>query len=229
MRLTRNILADRKGLAAAIVAVVALGATAGMTLGGFSATIGNPTNKFSSGTIQLEEGVNATTCYSTGTGSGGSVQANNTNASCSGDDLGDFTDQMPGETETTSVTLTNVGNDPTTSSELVSTACSVAAASDDTGYVGADLAGDAFCGEVDITIADSTASSCIYPVSASACPALSNSDTLASFENGSYTTLSPLAAGASATYVISVEVDPGATNADQGLTATIPLTWSITQ
>ena len=41
--------------------------------------------------------------------------------------------------------------------------------------------------------------------------------------------LSPLAAGASATYVISVELDPGATNADQGLTATIPLTWSITQ
>jgi hypothetical protein len=229
MRLTRSILADRKGLAAAIVAVVALGATAGMTLGGFSATIANPTNTFSSGTIQLEEGVNATTCYSTGTGAGGSVQADNTNAACAGDDLGDFTDQMPGEAESTTVTLTNVGNDPTTSSELVSTACTVAAASDDTGYVGADLAANAFCGEVDVTIGDTTSSGCIFPVSASPCPALSNTNTLASFENGSYTTLSPLAAGASATYVISVEVDPAATNADQGLTATIPLTWSITQ
>ena len=41
--------------------------------------------------------------------------------------------------------------------------------------------------------------------------------------------MSPLAAGPTATYVITVELDPGATNADQGLTATIPLTWSITQ
>ena len=67
MRLTRSILADRKGLAAAVVAVVALGATAGMTLGGFSATVDNPTNTFSSGTIQLEEGVASTSCFSTGT------------------------------------------------------------------------------------------------------------------------------------------------------------------
>jgi hypothetical protein len=41
--------------------------------------------------------------------------------------------------------------------------------------------------------------------------------------------MSPLAASDSATYVFTVELDPGATNADQGLTATIPLTWSITQ
>ena len=41
--------------------------------------------------------------------------------------------------------------------------------------------------------------------------------------------LSALAAGGSATYVITVQLDATATNADQGLTATIPLTWSITQ
>ena len=88
MRLTRSILADRKGLAAAVVAVVALGATAGMTLGGFSATVDNPTNTFSSGTIQLEEGVAASDCFSTGTGSGGTVSAANT-GTCAGDDLGE--------------------------------------------------------------------------------------------------------------------------------------------
>ena len=229
MRLTRNILADRKGLAAAIVAVVALGATAGMTLGGFSATIGNATNTFSSGTIQLEEGVNTTTCFSTGTGSGGSVDAANT-GTCTGDDLGGFTDQMPGISHTTTVTLTNVGNDPTTVSSLVAGACSTAAATDDDSYVGSDSSG--FCGETDVTIADTTSGAtnqCIYPASTSACPALDNSSTLAGLASATYTTLSPLAAGASATYVISVELDPGATNADQGLTATIPLTWSITQ
>jgi hypothetical protein len=41
--------------------------------------------------------------------------------------------------------------------------------------------------------------------------------------------LTALAPGASATYVITVQLDGGATNGDQGLTATIPLTWSITQ
>ena len=39
--------------------------------------------------------------------------------------------------------------------------------------------------------------------------------------------MSTLAAGASASYVITVQLDSSATNADQGLTATIPLTWSI--
>jgi hypothetical protein len=230
MRLTRKILADRKGLAAAIVAVVALGATAGVTLGGFSATIENPTNTFSSGTIQLEEGVNATTCFSTGTGSGGTVSADNTNSACSGDDLGGFTDQMPGVSNSTTVTLTNVGNDPTTVSELAAGACTTAAAADDDSYVGADTSG--FCGETDVTIADTTsgaANQCIYPASTSACGSPSSSGTLAGLASNDYTTLSPLAAGASATYVITVELDPGATNADQGLTATIPLTWSITQ
>ena len=74
MRLSRQILADRRGLATAIVAVVALGATAGVTLGRLLGQLStNPTNTFSSGTVQLKEGVGATTCYSTGSGSGSTV------------------------------------------------------------------------------------------------------------------------------------------------------------
>jgi hypothetical protein len=232
MALTKKILADRRGLAAAIVAVVALGATAGVTLGGFSATIANPTNTFSSGTIQLKEGVAATTCYSTGTGSGGSVSASNT-GTCAGDDLGAGLDQVPAGTAiTTTVTLTNVGNVGTTAAALVTGACSAAAASDDGGYVGADTAG--FCGKVDVTVANTTAGAtdaCVYPTQATACPSLSNTYTLASLASTTFNTtpMSALAAGASATYVIKVQLDTGSTNADQGLTATIPLTWSITQ
>jgi len=234
MRVTRKILADRKGLAAAVVAVVALGATAGVTLGGFSATINNPTNTFSSGTIQLEEGVASTTCYSTGSGSGGSVTANN-EGTCSGDDLGAALDQVPAGTPvSTTVTLTNVGNVGTTGASLVTGACTASAASDDNGYVGADLTGNAFCGEVDVTIANTTSGAtdaCVFPTQTAACPSLSNSDTLADLASQTFSTtpMSALASGASATYVITVELDPGATNADQGLTATIPLTWSITQ
>jgi hypothetical protein len=232
MRLTRSILADRKGLAAAIVAVVALGATAGMTLGGFSATIENPTNTFSSGTIQLEEGVASTTCFSTGTGTGGSVDSANTGTCSSEDDLGAALDQVPGGTPvSTTVTLTNVGNVGTTASELAAGACSAAAAADDDAYVGADTAG--YCGEVDVTVANTTTGAtdaCVYPTQVAACPAMSNTYTLASMASTNFTApMSPLAASASATYVITVELDPGATNADQGLTATIPLTWSITQ
>ena len=232
MRLTRSILADRKGLAAAIVAVVALGATAGMTLGGFSATINNPTNTFSSGTIQLKEGVASTNCFSTGTGSGGTVNAANT-GTCVGDDLGAALDQVPAGTPvSTTVTLTNVGNVGTTAAELSTGACTAAAAADDNGYVGQDTAG--FCGEVDVTVANTTVGAtdaCVYPTQVSACPLPSNTTTLASMASSDFTTtpMSALAAGASATYVFTVELDPGATNADQGLTATIPLTWSITQ
>jgi hypothetical protein len=232
MRLTRKILADRKGLAAALVAVAALGATAGITLGGFSATIENPTNTFSSGTVQLEEGVASTTCYSTGTGSGGSVTSANTDTNCVGDDLGAALDQVPAGTPVaTTVTLTNVGNVNTTASELAAGACSAAAASDDSGYIGADTAG--FCGMVDVTVANTTvgaADKCVYPTQAAACPGLTNTYNLSTMSSVNFTTpMSALAHGASATYVITVQLDTTATNADQGLTATIPLTWSITQ
>ena len=67
MDFAKKIFMDRRGLVAAGVAVLALGATAGITLGGFSATIANPTNTFSSGTVQLEEGVASTDCFPTQT------------------------------------------------------------------------------------------------------------------------------------------------------------------
>jgi hypothetical protein len=224
---------DIKGLAVALGAVTLLALTAATTLGGFSATVANTTNQFSSGTIQLKEGVGSTTCFSTGTGSGGSVTAADA-GTCSGiDDLGAAMDQVPGGTPvSTTVTLTNVGTDGTTAATLAASACRTGAASDDGGYVGADGAG--FCAKVDVTVANTTAGAtdlCVYPTQAASCPAPSSADTLASLASQTLSTpaLSALAAGGSATYVITVQLDAGATNADQGLTATIPLTWSITQ
>ena len=233
MRLIRQILADRRGLAAAIVSMLALGAIAGVTLGGFSASIDNPTNTISSGTIQLKEGVGATTCYSTGTGSGGTVTASNTGTCSTINDLGAALDQVPaGTAVSTTVTLTNVGNTATTGASLVTTACTAAAASDDDSYVGSDTAG--FCGKVDVTVANTTSGAtdkCVYPTQTAVCPSLSNSNTLAGLANTTFGTvpMSPLAAGGVATYVITVQLDTSATNADQGLAATIPFTWTITQ
>ena len=58
----------------------------------------------------------------------------------------------------------------------------------------------------------------------------SNTNTLASLANQTFNT-TPMSAlaGASATYVVSVQLDSSATNADQGLTATLPFTWAINQ
>ena len=105
-------------------------------------------------------------------------------------------------------------------------------ASDDGGYVGADTRGLLREGrrhhrQHHVGRADQ----CVYPTLVGSCPAPSSADTLASLASQTFSTpaLSPLAAGGSATYVITVQLDAGATNADQGLTATIPLTWSITQ
>jgi hypothetical protein len=224
---------DIKGLAVALVAVALLALTAATTMGAFSATVANPSNHFSSGTIQLEEGVASTTCFSTGSGSGGSVNAANDGNCSSIDDLGAAADQVPGGTPvSTTVTVTNVGNDGTTTASLVASACSAGAASDDGGYVGADTAG--FCGKVDVTIANTTSGAtdrCVYPTLAGSCPVPSSAETLASLSSQTLGTpaLSALAAGGAATYVITVQLDASATNADQGLTATIPLTWSITQ
>jgi hypothetical protein len=207
--------------------------TAAFTLGGFSAGIANSASSFSSATVQLEESNGSTTCYSTGSGTGGTVTATNTNSTCSINALVGTLDQVPAGTAlATTLTFTNVGNHNATVASMVTGACTAAAASDDSNYVGSDTAG--FCGKVDVTVANTTSGAtdkCVYPTQSAACPALSNSSTLAGLASTTFNAvpMSTLAAGASATYVVTTELDTSATNADQGLTATVPFTWSISQ
>ena len=232
MEFVQRIRQNKRGLVAAAAATGALALTATFTLGGFSAAIANNANAISSATIQLEEGSGATTCYSTGTGSGGTVSAADS-SNCGINLLTGTLDQVPGGASlSTTITLTNVGNHNATVANLVAGACAAAAASDDTNYEGSDTAG--FCGKVDVTIGNNTSGAtdkCVYPAQAGACPALANTYTLASLAGTTFnaTPLSALNAGASATYVITAGLDSTATNADQGLTATIPFTWSISQ
>jgi hypothetical protein len=236
MKIVGHIRRNKRGFLVSVAAVVALATTAAFTLGAFSATIVNPTSNFSSATIQLEEGNGVTTCYSTGTGAGGSVTAANSNALCGINVLTGTLGQVPGGTALTStITLTNAGNHAASVATLVAGACSAAASSDDNNYVGADLAGNAFCGKVDVTIANTTTGAtdkCVYPTQALACPALSNTynlTTLATAGTFNTTPMSALAPAGTATYVVTAQLDAGATNADQGLTATVPFTWSISQ
>jgi hypothetical protein len=182
-------------------------------------------------TVLLDESNGTTTCYSNG--SAGGVTTSNANGTCAIDDLVGTSDQVPGGTSlTTTLTFTNVGIDATTVASMAASSCTVAAAVDDNGYIGSDTAG--FCGEIDVTISNTTpgaADMCVYPTQAAACPALSSAHTLAGLAGGTFNAvpLSTLVAGGSATYVVDVELDASATNADQGLTATVPISWSIGQ
>ena len=170
--------------AAAALAVIALGSTAAISVAGFSAQVVNNANTFSSGTMQLEEGNGSITCYSTGTGSGGSVASANS-ANCA-------------TPLTTTITMTNVGTINSSIESLVMGTCSAAAASNANGYVGSDTSG--FCGKIDFSIGIS--GKCIYPANASAaCPATpTNSGNLGSvasttFTNSSTPPLTLLTAG----------------------------------
>lgn len=223
MRMTKR---RRLGLiVATAAAVLGTAGTAAVTLSGFSASIVNPTNTFSSATVQLEEGNGVTNCFSTGTGTGGSVTSANQNTNCANDAFGAPLTQVPGGAATSStVTVTNVGNVGASSGSLAAGSCAAAAAANDGGYVGSDTAG--FCGLVDVTIYNSTTGNCVLPAGAGACPAPSSSNTLA---NIGTVTLPALAAGANNQYVLTTQLDSSATNADQGLTATVPLTWTINQ
>ncbi|HTW18604.1 MAG TPA: hypothetical protein VME70_00150 [Mycobacteriales bacterium] len=208
-----------------------LAAAGACSVGALSGVSGAATNPATTGSaVQLQEGVGATTCLSMG-----SPEAPGDGIACDRiDDLGGASDQAPGDAPTaTTITLTNVGTIGTSSAAVQAGVCSAAAARDDGGYAGTDLAG--FCGRVDVTIANATPGAhyrCLFPVRTTAiCPAPDADGTLATLSGSRLTGpgMSALAAGGTATYVITVGPDPSQTNADQGLTATLPLTWTISQ
>jgi hypothetical protein len=225
------------GLVTSLAATAALTLTSGLTLGGFSAAIANGSGTFSSSTIQLEESNGgAVPCYSTGTGSGGTVTPANTNSTCTINALVGTLDQVPsGAALQTTLTLTNLGNQNATIAELQTGACSVAPAPDGNGYVGTDLTGNTFCNKVDVTISNITPGAtykCVFPAQTTACPALgTTNDTLAALANQQFSVppLSSIPAGSIATYQVDVQVDSSATNADQGLAAVVPFSWAISQ
>lgn len=217
------------GLIAALVAVATLAVTAAISVAGFSAQVVNNANTFSSGTMQLKESNGTISCYSTGSGSGGSVSTTNS-ANCAINKLVGSLDQVPAGTPlTTTITMTNVGSANASLESLVMGTCSAAAASDDNGYVGSDTTG--FCGKVDLTIG--ITGKCIYPANATAaCPSTPTSaGTLGAvagttFTNSSAPPLTLLTAGSSQAYTFTAMLDPSATNADQGLTAAMTMTWN---
>ncbi len=217
-------------LATAGLAVVALSTTAMTSLAGFSAQIVNNANTFSAGTMQLEESQGVTNCFSTGSGLGGTVTSANS-ANCAINKLVGTLDQLPSGTPlTTTVTMKNTGNVTASLESLVFSACSAAAASNANGYVGSDTTG--FCGKVDFSVG--IAGKCLYPASATvACPSvptsagtLAGAATLGTIDQNSSPGMVLLAPGASQAYTFTAMLDSSATNADQGLAASMTMTWN---
>ena len=229
----------RAGLIASLVGVAALGLTAATTLGltSFTAQVGG-TGTYQSGTLVLAKQIGSGTPCLSSSNTAGSISTN-INTTCPGSDLGSVATGVPGTTATTNLTLTNEGSVAATGGlSLTTGACTASGAPDSSSALvplatGTDTSG--FCGKVDVTIEDTTGgtTSCLYPAGAGACPAPSNTNTLATLAGKTTPLAASLAPGASETLVVTTMLDngvtTGATNADQGLVASMPMTYTLAQ
>ena len=218
----------RSVVLAGVLGTAVFAVTAGLALGGFSAGINNTNNNFSSGTVVLRESAGATSCYSSGAAAGGTITVTNSSVCATIDDLGGFTNQGPGSpVQTQNLTLTNLGTINGSTFTVTPGACTAAAAGGTGGFAGGDTAG--FCGKVNVSIFNTTSGNCVYPAGAGACPALANTKTLATLGTAGALNLGALNAGASDALVVSTQLDPTATNSDQGLAASMAFNWVLNQ
>ncbi len=226
-RLVRRFRLSKVNFLLPLIATLVLGGSAFFALGGFNATITNNANTFSSGTIILSETQGVTTCLS----SAAQITAANS-GTCASDNFGGQANAYPGMAAiSTTVTLTNGGSLNASGLLVTPGACTASANVATNPYYGADTSG--YCGIIDLTIQNNTVAgspSCLFPAGAGACPAPSSSNTLASFYTADGTNglnLGAVSSGASVKLTYTLQMDNAATNADQGLTASMPLTYYL--
>ncbi len=226
---------NRLALVAGVLGSAALALSTTASLGGFTASITNTGDKAQSGSLMMQEqvtptGGTTTTCLSTATGS---TITTNANPACAANKFGALTNAIPGSSSFSNVVVTNQGS-VTANTFTMNVGSCVAVGTAPAGAiatnVGSDTAG--FCSKLNVTIEDNTgAAACIYPLGAGACPALSNTYNLTSLATYAATpvslTATPLAAGAARTYKVTVGLDATATNADQAMAATEPITFTF--
>jgi hypothetical protein len=225
---------SRSAVALSLAGITALGITANATFGAtaFTAQAGG-TGTYQSGTLLLSKSNNTGTCLSSAN-TGGSISTNS-NLSCAGSDLSTSSLNAIGAVSNQTITLTNQGSLAAGSGLTLSTgACTVAGApfassALDSAASGSDTSG--YCGNVWVTIQNNSGSvSCIYPARAGTCPAPSASYTLATLQSTNGISIaSALASGTSDFINYTLELGTTATNADQGLTASMPITYTLTQ
>lgn len=226
------------GLAGA--ALLAAGTTA--SLGGFTASITNTGDNVATGSLIMQEQVTpsgtgtTTTCLST---AAGAAITTNADTNCAANKFGALTNAVPGSSATSSVVITNQGSATARSLALSTGACTATPTAPSGAVatnVGSDTAG--YCGVVDVTIANQSTGACVYgpaPTGGSTgCGAPDSTYTLASLASAYGTTplsltlpSGGLTAGHAQTYLFTVEIDAAATNADQAMAATMPITYTF--
>jgi hypothetical protein len=176
------------------------------TLSGFTAAITNSANSAATGTlIMQEQNAGATvTCTSV---DGSSITTNS--ATCSTiNKFGGTTTQVPGTAVTTTVTIKNIGTlNASTFTLTPGATCTQSSIATPSGSA-TDL-----CAKM--TLVAKQDGTTVY------------TGTLAAFAGSAAKNLTTLAAGASSTFTFAVTLNPAATNAYQGLQASVPMTWTF--
>ena len=201
-------------LVTGLVAASLVALTMSGTLSAFSASITNSQNSAATGTLLMEEtGPGPTTCTSS---SGSTVSTANANASCSSiNKFGGSTLMKPGATVSTDVTIKNTGSLAASTFTLLPAGTCARGTNGSPNGTATDI-----CAKMSVVITTGTAKTQVF----SGTLAALGTATAASFTNfpGS------VAPGASVPFTFAVTLDSGATNDYQGLTASVPLTWTFT-
>ena len=188
-------------VAAGAVGTVALALATTGTLSAFAASIQNSVDTSSTGTLVLQEkSSDGITCTST--------DGTDNAATCS--TINKYGGQVlsPGQTSTTTVTMTNLGTLTPASFTLQPGACST------TNSASGEASTTDLCSKITVTVYAGT--------DATGSP-LSDPTSLSSFKTQTLATLAPKASQ-DYTFVVSV---PDLDNTFQGLTVSQPLTWTM--
>lgn len=180
------------------------------TLSGFTAAITNSTNNVTTGSLVLQEGVGSNATTFTCTSVDGSTITTNASTCSTINTFGGTGSQtmVPGQTVTQNVTFKNSGTLSAGSFTLAPAGCTQSSAATPAGSA-SDL-----CSRLNVVVTQVGATTpTIY------------TGTLAGFTASK--PLATLATGASSTFTFAVTLDSGATNAYQGLQASVPMTWTL--
>ena len=194
-------------IATSIAAAALLSVSMSGTLSGFVASITNSNNTAASGTLVMEEkstGTTPVTCLST---DGGSVSTNT--ATCSTiNKFGGSTNMTPGQTVTTAITIKNAGTVAANTFTLTPGATCAQTTNGTLSGTATD-----FCSKVKVVITSGATE--IF------------NGTAATLAGSPVKSLGAVAAGVSTPFSIAVTLDPAANNTYQGLSASLPLTWTF--
>ncbi|MBK4347372.1 hypothetical protein [Lacisediminihabitans changchengi] len=201
-------------IATGVIGAALLATSMSGTLSGFAASITNSNNTAATGALVMQEqSSDATpiTCLST---DGGSISTNT--ATCSTiNKFGGSTTMVPGQTVTTAISIKNVGSVAASTFTLTPGATCAQAANGSLNGTAADL-----CAKLNVVIKSGTAT--VFTGTAA---------TLAGAVAGSGANAIAMpaapAAGVSVPFTIAVTLALAAGNTYQGLSASLPLTWTF--